>query len=103
MPPILTAFAMTIELAAYGLVSGILYWQSARKVRNIYISLLAAMIIGRVAWGISEAVILGAAGGVFTWSAFAAGAVLNAIPGILVQVILIPVIVAALRKANVIE
>ena len=103
MPPILTALAMMFELAAYGLVSGLLYWRGARKVREIYASLLIAMILGRVIWGIASAVIVGATGGVFTWTAFAAGAVLNAIPGILVQIILIPVIVVALRKANVIE
>ena len=103
MPPILTAFAMMFELAAYGLVSGLLYWRSVRKARSIYISLLAAMIIGRVIWGIASVVIIGATGGIFTWAAFAAGAVLNAVPGILVQIVLIPVIVFALRKANVIE
>ena len=103
MPPILTALAMMFELAVYGLASGLLYWRGARKVKNIYASLLIAMILGRVIWGIASAVIIGATGGAFTWAAFAAGAVLNAIPGILVQIILIPVIVVALRKANIIE
>ena len=103
MPPILTALAMAFELAAYGLVSGLMYGRSARKLKDIYISLLTAMVLGRVIWGIVSVVILGVAGSGFTWSAFAAGAVLNAVPGILVQIILIPAIVAALRKANVIE
>lgn len=103
MPPILTALAMSFELAAYGLISGLLYGEMKKKVRNIYISLIAAMVLGRLIWGIVTAVITGAAGGAFTWSAFAAGAVLNAVPGILVQIILIPVVVAALRKANIIE
>lgn len=103
MPPILTALAMAFELAAYGLVSGLLYARSTRSVKDIYVSLLAAMVLGRIIWGIVSAVILGVTGAGFTWSAFAAGAVLNAVPGILVQIILIPVIVAALRKANVIE
>lgn len=103
MPPILTALAMTFELAAYGLISGLLYGKLEKKTRNIYVALISAMVFGRVIWGVSAAVITGAAGGVFTWAAFASGAVLNAIPGILVQIVLIPVIVVALRKANVIE
>ena len=103
MPPILTALGMTFELAAYGLFSGLLYHKSKKTVKSIYISLAAAMILGRLVWGIATVVIAGVSGGVFTWSAFAAGAVLNAIPGILVQIILIPVIVVALQKASVIE
>lgn len=103
MPPILTALAMCFELAVYGLISGLLYGKSEKRLRNVYFSLIAAMVLGRVVWGIAEVLIIGAAGGAFTWTAFASGAVLNAVPGILVQIILIPVIVVALRKANVIE
>lgn len=103
MPPILTALAMMFELAAYGFVSGILYWKMGKKVINIYFSLILAMLFGRVIWGIATVVITGAAGAAFTWAAFVSGAVLNAIPGIVVQIILIPVIVVALRKANVID
>ena len=103
MPPLLTALAMVFELTVYGVVSGLLYGRSARTVRGIYVSLLAAMVLGRVVWGMAAVVITGASGGSFTWAAFVSGAVLNAIPGILVQIILIPIIVAALRRANVIE
>lgn len=103
MPPILTALAMCFELAVYGLVSGLLYGKLAKRLKNVYLSLIAAMVLGRAVWGVAEVIILGAAGGTFTWTAFAAGAVLNAIPGILVQIILVPIIVVALRKANVIE
>lgn len=103
MPPILTALAMTFELAAYGLASGVLYRKFGKNVKSIYLSLILAMLLGRVIWGIAAAVITGAAGGAFTWAAFVSGALLNAIPGIAVQIILIPVIVVALRKADVIE
>ena len=103
MPPILTALAMCFELTAYGLISGLLYGKSAKRLKNVYFSLVTAMVLGRVVWGIAQVVILGVTGGAFTWAAFVAGAVLNAVPGILVQIILIPVIVIALRKANVIE
>lgn len=103
MPPILIALAMCFELAVYGLISGLLYGKMEKRLRNVYLSLVAAMILGRVIWGIAEVVILRITDGLFTWTAFVAGAVLNAIPGILVQIILIPVIVITLRKANIIE
>ena len=47
------------------------------------------------------ALILGAGG--FTWKAFLSGAVLSAIPGIVLQIVLIPLIVLALRRAKLME
>ena len=41
-------------------------------------------------------------GGAFTWSAFLSGSVLSAIPGIVLQLILVPIIVAVLQKAKLI-
>jgi len=102
MPPILTALAMTFELAAYGAISGYMYQKLPKKTVNIYISLIVAMILGRVVWGVASMIILGISGSGFTWSAFIAGAVLNAVPGIICHIVLIPVIVMALKKAKLI-
>lgn len=104
MPPILpTGVAMCFELAAYGMVSGWLYRFLLKKKVNgnlaVYAALITAMITGRIAWGIVRVVLSGAGGYAFTWQAFMAGAFLNAIPGIIIQIILIPVIVLALKKA----
>ena len=41
--------------------------------------------------------------GAFTFAAFISGALLNAIPGIVVQLILVPAVVVALQKAKLIE
>lgn len=103
MPPIFpTGVAMAFELASYGLISGLLYHKLPKKTGNIYISLLAAMVSGRVIWGIMRAFLSGASESAFTWAAFLSGAVTSAIPGILLQIILIPVLVLALKKAKVI-
>ena len=102
MPPILTALAMTFELAAYGAISGYLYAKLPKKTINIYISLIAAMILGRIIWGIASVIILGLSGSGFTWAAFSGGAVLNAVPGIICHILLIPIIVMALKKAKLI-
>lgn len=102
MPPILTALAMTFELAAYGAISGYLYAKLPKKTINIYISLIAAMILGRIIWGIASVIILGLSGSGFTWAAFIGGAVLNAVPGIICHILLIPIIVMALKKSKLI-
>lgn len=101
MPPIFpTGVAMCFELAAYGLVSGLLYARLPKKTASIYVSLVSAMLVGRVVWGIVRVLLSGVAGEPFTWAAFMAGAFINAIPGIIVHILLIPVIVMALRKAK---
>lgn len=98
-----TGVAMCFELAAYGLVSGLLYARLPKKTANIYVSLVAAMLAGRVVWGIVRVALSGVAGQPFTWAAFMAGAFVNAVPGIIVHILLIPVIVLALRKAGLID
>lgn len=101
MPPIFpTACAMAFELAAYGFLSGILYKLLPKKTGNIYVTLLIAMIGGRIVWGLARYVFAGIQGSEFTFAAFLAGAVTNAIPGIILHIILVPVIIIALKRAN---
>ena len=103
MPPLITAIAMSFELAAYGLFSGLLYRLLPKKTVNIYVSLIGAMILGRIVWGITMVVISGVSGSAFTWSAFIAGALLNAVPGIILHSVLIPILVMALKRAKVLD
>ena len=101
MPPLFpTGTAMCFELAAYGLVSGILCRKLPKKAVNVYLALIAAMLAGRLVWGIVMVVLMGLSGSAFTWAAFMAGAFVNAVPGIIVHILLIPIIVLALRKAG---
>ena len=103
MPPLISAIAMSFELAAYGLFSGLLYRLLPKKTVNIYVSLIGAMILGRIVWGITMVVISGVSGSAFTWSAFIAGALLNAVPGIILHIVLIPILVMALKRAKVLD
>ncbi len=91
-----TCLAMSFELLTYGLVSGLLY----RRTRRLYPSLIAAMLSGRIVWGIAMTCLLGLGGNAFGWAAFLAGAFTGAVPGIIVQLILIPLLVLALQKAK---
>ena len=92
-PPYPTAVCMAFELAAYGAVAGLMHEMLPRKKAYIYLSLISAMIIGRLVWGAAMYICTGISGGAFTLAAFAAGAFLNAIPGIIIQIILIPILV----------
>ncbi len=95
-----TAVAMAVELAAYGAVTGLMYKKFKEKRFGIYISLIVAMIAGRAIWGIASLVLYRILGNPFTWEIFAAGAFLNAIPGIIIQLILVPAIIFALKKTD---
>lgn len=98
------AIAMAFELLTYGLVIGLVYRRLAKKgTVGVYAALLTAMVAGRLVWGAAEVVLLGLGGNAFTAQAFLAGALLNAVPGIIVQLILIPAVMAALQKANALE
>ena len=98
MPPMYPmAISMAVELAVYGLTTGIFYRVLPKRGVFVYLALLLAMLIGRVCWGVAMYFLLG---GAFTFSAFLAGAVTGAIPGILLQLLLVPACVLALRKAR---
>ena len=65
--------------------------------------MIIAMLVGRIVWGAAEIILLGIAGSSFTWQAFIAGAFLNAIPGIIIQLTLIPAIMLALNKTGLVR
>ena len=103
MPPLLTAIAMSFELAAYGAVSGLLYRKLPKNGAGIYISLITAMVVGRILWGIVRVAMTGVSGETFTWAMFLAGAFTTAIPGIVLQLLLIPALVVAFRRVKLIQ
>ena len=99
MPPMFPkAICMAFELATYGLVSGLLHKVLPKKKWTVYVSLILAMIAGRVVWGLAMLICMGFDVTKFGASAFISGALLNAIPGIIVQLVLIPILVIVLEK-----
>lgn len=104
MPPMYpVAIAMAFELATYGFIAGLLYKVFPKKTIYVYLSLVIAMIAGRIVWGLASYVILGIGGSTLSLEIFIAGAFLNALPGILIQLLLIPAVVILLRKNKVIN
>ena len=104
MPPMYpTAVAMAFELCTYGLVAGFVYFRKGYFcLKSLYKAMVAAMIAGRAVWAGAMMLLMGLNGGVFTFEMFAAGAFLNAIPGILAQLLLIPAVMVALGKTKLI-
>ena len=101
MPPLYpTAIAMAFELAAYGFFAGLIYRALPKKKSSVIISLLSAMVLGRVVWGIVRFVLTFMGPSSFSFQLFIAGAVLEAVPGIILQIVLIPVIVFALESKD---
>lgn len=97
MPPTYAVPLMSTELPIYGLVAGITY---NRLRLNIYLALLIAMVFGRIMFGLSLFVL-----GIFidlpyTAATFfsAGGAIVAGLPGIVIQILLIPIIVAAVKR-----
>lgn len=104
MPPMFpVAAAMSVELAVYGCVSGLAHWLLSKKIVNVYVALISAMLCGRIAWGAACLFLYGISGTPFTWGIFVAGAFFNAIPGILIQLIAVPLIVVSLERSGFIQ
>jgi thiamine transporter ThiT len=93
--------AMCFELAAYGIAAGILYKLLPKKTVYIYVSLISAMLFGRVVFGLAFMQTFGMhTGGQYTWEMYVSAAFVTALPGIILHIVLIPVIVIALKRAK---
>ncbi len=104
MPPLFpTAFSMAFELSAYGFISGFLFERLPRKNIYIYINLVISMILGRIIWGIVTFMLMGLDTETFGFSVFISSAVINAVPGIILQLIVIPITVIFVDKKGIIK
>lgn len=98
------AVCMAFELLTYGLVAGYVYQKSRWQcVGALYRALISAMILGRVVWAAAETVLLGLAGTRFTFEMFLSSSILNAIPGIVIQLVFIPAVMVALDRTRVVR
>ena len=95
-----SAVSMTFELGTYGLVSGWLYRRLPGNKAKVYAVLVISMILGRLVWGLARLVLAGLSGNEFTLTLFLAGAVTNAVPGIILHLVLIPPLVIVMEKAG---
>ena len=104
MPPFpFVAIPMAAELAAYGLLAGLFYKILSKKTINIYISLILSMVGGRIVWGVAKYLMLGIGNTEFSFGFFMNSVVISSIPGIILQIILIPIIIMGLKRAGIMQ
>lgn len=96
------AVAMAFEMGVYGAVAGFLYQVLPKRKWRVYPALLVAMVLGRIVWGGVQFLLAELQNTDFTPALFLAGAVIEAIPGIILQIILVPTIVLMLDTARLI-
>lgn len=103
MPPAAILPGMVCELAVYGLVSGLLTERvrTGNRVVDIYISLIVAMVCGRLVSGLLNSLIFRA--GAYSMQLWVTASFVTSLPGIVIQLIAVPAIVGALMRARLIS
>ena len=99
MPPMAYLPGMLCELAAYGLLRR--FVRTGKRPLDLYIQLVSAMLIGRLVYGVMNALIFSA--GNYSFAVFVSGAFVTALPGIVIQLVLLPAVVLLLEKARLVE
>ena len=94
---------MAFELATYGGIAALMHKMLPKKKPYVYVSLLTSMVVGRIVWGIAMYIFTAIKGGSFTFNAFMLGAFTNALPGIILQIVLVPIIVMILENPKVLD
>lgn len=108
MPMLVKAVPMSFELAAYGAVAGLLMLLLPKKlpyICNIYVSLIGAMIAGRVVWGLATLVcfFVGFTKSMLTFKVFLTTEFVGTWAGIVLQLLIIPPVVLAMRRAHLVS
>ncbi len=96
-----TSIAMLFELATYGLIAGLIYAYSKKQnIFAVYKALIVAMIAGRIVFGGAMYLLLAVKSSQYTWSAFLSTAFLSSVPGVVIQLVLIPALMAVLDRTQ---
>ena len=99
MPPAAMLPSMIVECAAYGCVTGLMmrFVRTGKTFPELYISMVTAMVLGRVLSGLAKSLVFAPGTAPFAWvtTSLVAG-----IPGIVIQLILIPLVVMSLTRAK---
>jgi len=102
MPPSGVVPIMMIELGTYGLVAGIMAQviHTRRISVDLYISLITAMLVGRLVAGVAQAVYF--FDGTYAIAIWTTSYFVTSLPGIVIQLLFVPSVVIALERERVI-
>lgn len=99
-----TAIAVAFEMGVYGFSTGLLFELSKQKsIFSVYGSMLVAMVLGRIVRCVAEIILLGMQGNAFAWETFFLGVIVNALPGIILQLVLVPAVILLCKKTKLID
>ncbi len=101
MPPAAALPGMMVECCVYGAVAGFLMdrIRTGKLYLDLYLSLVPAMLAGRVISGIAKALIFAPGTSLTGWATVS---FVTGLPGIAIQLLLIPAILYALTRAGLI-
>ena len=98
MPPAMMLGQMIVELGVYGLCTGL--FNQIITINNellkYYLVLIISMVVGRITYGICNALLFKA--GNYSLSIWLSAAFIKGLPGIIIQLVLIPTIVKTIKK-----
>lgn len=102
MPQGTTLIGMCFELPVYGLVSGILMnvFKNQKDQVKVYLSLIIAMLCGRIVGGIVQSIVLGST---YTLQVWITSYFISTFPAIIIHLILLPVVYFSLKKAGFVQ
>ena len=99
MPPMAMLPGMMVECGVYGLVCGLMmsYVRTGKATVDLYLSMITAMVLGRVVAGLAKSLIFAPGTAPFAW---VTTSLLTGIPGIVIQLVLMPLLIFTLTRAN---
>ncbi|MCU0105147.1 ECF transporter S component [Acholeplasma vituli] len=104
MPPLFPqALVMSFEIAGYGFFAGLIKQLLPKKDLSVLIALVAAMILGRAVYGLAAWIFYPLAGLNFTLKIFLTAAFVTGLPGITIQLVLIPLLYFGLKRTQALD
>lgn len=102
MPPALMLTRMIPELCVYGLLGGVAarHVRTGKRVADLYLALATAMLGGRIVGGVATAIFYAVTSGVYSFGLWAASYFVEALPGIVLQLVIVPLLILTLEKAR---
>ena len=101
MPPAAVLPSMMVECACYGCITGLMmrFVRTGKQLPDLYISMVTAMVVGRVIAGFAKSLVFAPGTAPFAW---VATSLVTGIPGIAIQLVLMPAVIVALTRARLI-